>query len=122
MSEDLKGAEQEWLGVIERRDVEAAKEFLASDFALSSIGGVGDQVSREAWLANLDKIESSLIEIDILESRVLGEVGIVRARLRWEATMGERDLTGDYAVTDVFKQEAGRWRPSWRISVRLSNE
>jgi hypothetical protein len=36
--------------------------------------------------------------------------------------MGERDLTGDYAVTDVFKQEGGRWRPSWRISVRLSNE
>jgi hypothetical protein len=59
MSEDLKAAEREWLGVIERRDVEAAEEFLASDFALSSIGGVGDQVSREAWLANLDKIESS---------------------------------------------------------------
>jgi ketosteroid isomerase-like protein len=122
VSEELKAAEQEWLEVIKRRDVEAADQLLADDFALSSIGGVGDQVSREAWLGALDQIESSLLDVDILESRVLGDVGIVRARLRWEATMGERDLTGDYAVTDVFKREGGRWRPSWRISVRLSNE
>jgi len=119
---ELEAAEQEWADVVERRDVEAADQLLAADFALSSIGGVGDQVSREEWLGSLHKIESTHLALDILESRVLGEVGIVRARLRWEARMGERDLTGDYAVTDVFKREEGRWRPSWRISVRLSNE
>jgi ketosteroid isomerase-like protein len=122
MSEDLKAAEQEWLEVIERRDVGAADQLLAEDFSLSSIGGVGAEVSREDWLGSLDKIHSTLLDVDMLESRVLGDVGIVRARLRWEATMGERDLTGDYAVTDVFKREGGRWRPSWRISVRLSDE
>jgi ketosteroid isomerase-like protein len=119
---ELEAAEQEWADVVERRDVEAADQLLAADFALSSIGGVGDQVSREEWLGSLHKIESTHLAFDILESRVLGEVGIVRARLRWEARMGERDLTGNYAVTDVFKREEGRWRPSWRISVRLSNE
>ena len=122
MNAELEAVEQEWLEVIQRRDVEAADQLLAADFALSSMGGVGDEVSREAWLANLDKIRSTHLAVDILEDRVLGDVGIVRARLRWEATMGEQDLTGDYAVTDVFKLEEGRWRPSWRISVRLSNE
>jgi ketosteroid isomerase-like protein len=122
MSEDLKAAEQEWLEVVKRRDVGAADQLLAEDFSLSSIGGVGAEVSREDWLGSLDKIHSTLFDVDILESRVLGDVGIVRARVRWEATMGERDLTGDYAVTDVFKREGGRWRPSWRISVRLSDE
>ncbi len=122
MTAELEAAEQEWADVVERRDVEAADQLLAADFALSSIGGVGDQVSREEWLGSLHKIESTHLAFDILESRVLGEVGIVRARLRWEARMGERDLTGNYAVTDVFKREEGRWRPSWRISVRLSNE
>jgi ketosteroid isomerase-like protein len=119
---ELEAAEQEWVEVIQRRDVDAADRLLATDFALSSIGGVGNQVSREEWLGSLTAIESTLLDVDVLESRVLGEVGIVRARLRWEATLGARDLTGDYAVTDVFKREKGRWLPSWRISVRLSNE
>ncbi len=122
MTSELQAAEQEWAEVVKSRDVEAADRLLAADFALSSMGGVGDHVSREAWLANLADIESSLLEIEILDGRVLDDVGIVRARLRWEARLGERDLTGDYAVTDIFKREDGRWRPSWRISVRLSNE
>jgi Domain of unknown function (DUF4440) len=122
MSADLHAAEQEWAEVIERRDVDAADRLLASDFALSSMGGVGDHVSRDDWLASLVNIESSLLEVEILEDRVLDDVGIVRARLRWEARLGERDLTGDYAVTDIFRREDGRWRPSWRISVRLSDE
>ena len=32
----------------------------------------------------------------------------------------DADLTGWYAVTDVFTKDQGRWRPSWRISVRLT--
>jgi ketosteroid isomerase-like protein len=119
---ELEAVEQEWLEVVKSRDVEAADSLLADDFALSSMGGVGDHVPRDAWLGNLDKIESSRLDIEVLSSRVLGDVGIVWALLRWEARLGERDLTGDYVVTDVFKREGGRWRPSWRISVRLSNE
>ena len=122
MSAELEAVEEEWLEVVKRSDVEAADRLLADDFALSSMGGVGDHVSRADWLANLDKIESSVLEVEVLESRVLNDLGIVRARLRWEARLGERDLTGDYAVTDIFKREDGRWRPSWRISVRLSHE
>jgi ketosteroid isomerase-like protein len=122
MNAELQAAEEEWLEVIERRDVEAADRLLAADFALSSMGGVGDHVSRDAWLANLVEIESSLAKLELLDGRVLGDVGVVRARLRWEAKLGERDLTGDYALTDVFKREGGRWRPTWRISVRLTDE
>ena len=36
--------------------------------------------------------------------------------------MGERDLSGDYAVADVFTKADDRWRASWRISVRLAHE
>src|SRR5205823_536984 len=33
--------ENEWAGIVERRDASAAREFLADDFVLSSTGGVG---------------------------------------------------------------------------------
>ena len=110
--------EDSWAAAIERRDVERAGQLLADDFALSSTGGVGD-LSREAWLAALGKIDTTSLVCDVVNARVFGDAAVVHARLRWEARLGERDLTGDYAVTDVFTRQDGSWRASWRISVRL---
>jgi hypothetical protein len=45
-------------------------------------------------------------------------VAVVRARLRWDASVGDRNLTGDYLVTDVFTRHDEGWRASWRVSVR----
>ncbi len=111
--------EAEWAGIVERRDAEAAREFLADDFILSSTGGVGPSVPKDEWLAALDEIDTrSLVPRDV-DARVFGDVAVVSARLRWDATLREQDLTGDYAVTDVFTRGDGRWLASWRISVRL---
>jgi hypothetical protein len=46
-------------------------------------------------------------------------VAVVSARLRWDASLRDQDLTGDYAVTDVFTRAGDRWLAAWRISVRL---
>jgi ketosteroid isomerase-like protein len=111
--------EAEWAGIVERRDAQAARAFLADDFILSSTGGVGPNVPKEDWLAALDEIDTrSLVPRDV-DARVFGDVAVVSARLRWDATLREQDLTGDYAVTDVFTRGEGGWLASWRISVRL---
>jgi ketosteroid isomerase-like protein len=116
---EFQELEVEWAGIVERRDAEAARDFLADDFVLSSTGGVGPSVPKDEWLAALDEIDTrSLVPRD-LDVRVFGDVAVVSARLRWEATLRDQDLTGDYAVTDVFTRANGRWRASWRISVRL---
>jgi ketosteroid isomerase-like protein len=111
--------EAEWARIVEARDAEAARDFLADDFVLSSTGGVGPSVPKDEWLAALDEIDTrSLVPRDV-DARVFGDVAVVSARLRWDATLREQDLTGDYAVTDVFTRGDGRWLASWRISVRL---
>ena len=111
--------EAEWARIVEARDAEAAREFLADDFVLSSTGGVGPNVPKDEWLAALDEIDTrSLVPRDV-DARVFGDVAIVSARLRWDATLRDQDLTGDYAVTDVFTHKDGRWLAAWRISVRL---
>jgi ketosteroid isomerase-like protein len=111
--------EAEWAGIVERRDAAAAREFLADDFVLSSTGGVGPSVPKDDWLAALDEIDTrSLVPRDV-DGRVFGDVAVVSARLRWDATLRDQDLTGDYAVTDVFTRGEGRWLAAWRISVRL---
>jgi ketosteroid isomerase-like protein len=116
---EFEALESEWASIVERRDAEAARAFLADDFVLSSTGGVGPNVSKDEWLEALDEIETrSLVPRDV-DARVFGEVAVVSARLRWEASLRDQDLTGDYAVTDVFTRGDGRWLASWRISVRL---
>jgi ketosteroid isomerase-like protein len=116
---DFAALETEWASIVERRDKEAARAFLADDFVLSSTGGVGPNVAKDEWLTALDEIQTrSLVPRDI-DARVFGEVAVVSARLRWDATLRDQDLTGDYAVTDVFTRHGDRWLASWRISVRL---
>jgi hypothetical protein len=92
---------------------------LAEDFVLSSSGGVSPNAPRDAWLATLPQIETRSLECSDVEPRVFGNVAVVRARLRWDASVGDRDLTGDYFVTDVFTRHDEGWRASWRVSVRL---
>jgi Domain of unknown function (DUF4440) len=119
INEELREIEDEWARVITDRDAQAAEHLLAQDFILSSAGGFGDAVSRDDWLGSLDRIETRALSCHVLDTRVFGEFAVVRARLQWQASFGERDLTGDYLVADVFRREDGHWRAVWRISTRL---
>ncbi len=101
-------------------DVEAAREMLAEDFVLTSSGGVSEHMSRAEWLATLPGLDTRSLECTDVLAREFGDVAVVRARLRWEASMGDRDLTGEYLVADVFKREGGNWKASWRISTRVT--
>ena len=119
MSNEFASLEDEWAGIVERRDAEAAERFLVDDFLLTSTGGVSGHMPKADWIASLPHIETDVLEAEVEEARRYGDVAVVKARLRWSATMQGRDLTGEYAVTDVFTNNDGRWKPSWRISVRL---
>ena len=117
---EFEELEKEWARIVEARDADAARDFLADDFVLSSTGGVGPNVPKDDWLAALHEIDTrSLVPRDV-DARVFGDVAVVSARLRWDATLRDQELTGDYAVTDVFTRGDGRWLATWRISVRLA--
>ena len=118
MSDGLAAVEEEWRQIVEQRDVTGAGQLLAEDFILSSAGGVADRATRQEWLDALPGIETRSLVCEVLDSRVFGGLGVARARLDWEASFGERDLTGSYLVADVFRREDGRWRVVWRISTR----
>jgi ketosteroid isomerase-like protein len=121
MTEDFQGLEAEWAGIVQRQDQAAAERFLAEDYVLTSVGGVSRHMSRQNWIASLPSIETELLEADVEDVRTYGDVAIVKARLRWLARTEGRSLNGSYAVTDVFTNDQGRWRASWRISIRLTD-
>ena len=117
---ELRQVEDEWAELIRRGDAEAARDFLRNDFVLTSTGGVGPDVPREAWLAMLGKIETRSLTYSGLQARVYGAVAVVHLRLARDATLEGRDLTGEYAVTDLFTHAGEGWRHSCLLSVRLT--
>ena len=118
MTEEFQGLETEWAGIVQRQDKAAAERFLADDYVLTSVGGASRHMPRENWIASLPSIETELLEAGVEDVRTYRDVAIVKARLRWLARTEGRSLNGRYAVTDVFTNDQGRWRASWRISVR----
>ena len=120
MSDELQRIEEEWATAVAEGDVEAAREILAEDFVLTSSGGVSEHMRRAEWLAALPSLDTRSLECTDVFARELGDVAVVRARLRWDASMGDRELTGEYVVADVFKREGGGWKASWRISTRVT--
>jgi Domain of unknown function (DUF4440) len=117
---DVRAAFDEWTSAIVQSDRQAAERILDDDYVLSSSGGVGD-TRRAEWLETLEKIETTSLEPLDLRELVLGDVAVVSGRWRWNATLGERNLTGDYAITDILIRRGGRWRPRWRISTKVSS-
>jgi ketosteroid isomerase-like protein len=122
VSEELLALEKDLADAIARSDADAAASMLADDFVLSSTGGMSQHMPRGEWLAALPQLDTRSLVPEILDSRSFGDVAVARVLVRWEASYGERDMTGSYAVTDVFRQEGGGWRLAWRISVRLPDE
>jgi hypothetical protein len=120
--DELGAIEEQLADSIRRSDTEAAARVLADDFVLSSTGGVSPHMPREEWLAALPQLETRSLAAEVLDSRLFGDVMVARLLVRWQAELGERDLTGNYAVNDVFRREDGAWRLAWRISVRLADE
>ena len=120
MSDPFQRVEEEWARIVAERDAEAAERFLAPDFELRSDGGVAPVMQREAWLAALAEIETTSLGARVFTSREYDDTAIVWAQLDWDASVEGRSLTGRYAVTDVFVRRDGRWRPSWRLSTRVS--
>ena len=120
MNDELQAAVDEWTRAVAAGDVAAAEALLADDYVLTSAGGVAPHVSRQQWLEALGAIETRSFVREPIDARVFGDVAVVASRARWDARVGERDLSGEYALTDVFTRRDGRWRPVWRVSTRLT--
>jgi hypothetical protein len=123
----LEDIEEGWAEALRVKDVAWLEELLAEDFVLSSRGGVAQHVDRMAWFENLPRVDTERMEIYNIEAREFGKPGVgnvavVRAHVFWAASFGERDLSGDYELVDTFVRTPERWRVSWRISTRLTEQ
>ncbi|MCI0581643.1 MAG: nuclear transport factor 2 family protein [Chloroflexi bacterium] len=110
---------QAWQRSIERRDVEAARGFLADDYALELVQPARAVMPREAWLGMLPdyivsgyQVEDQIIDVD-------GGLAVILHRAGIQATVYGADRSGTFVVTDVWRRRDGRWLVWRRHSTPL---
>jgi ketosteroid isomerase-like protein len=107
-----------WTDAIVHGDRARAADLLHPGFELQTVGGYGN-ADREAWLAGLEHIDTRSLEALELDVAQFGDVAVAVGRWRWDASLPDRDLTGEYLITDVLVRDGGSWRPRWRKSTKV---
>lgn len=120
MADELRETLDAWARAVVERDQAAADKVLAENFVLTSAGGVAARMERTEWLASLPSIESESLDVIEYEARMFGDIGVTNTLQRWSAQSDGRDLSGDYAIVDVFERTDGSWRAVWRVSRRVA--
>jgi ketosteroid isomerase-like protein len=118
----VRNAEQEWNAAIQRRDVAAAKEFMAPEYQLL-VGIEGRNLARyplELWLAALPNYVIHRQAIHEMNVSLWGDVAVATLAYSQDAEpWNGRDISGHFMITDVWVLRNGRWMVAERHSSRL---
>ena len=116
----FKALEEEWSRAIQAQDKARLEEFLRPEYTLTV--AVADQlahVDRAAWLQNAITgyviHEFRFHEVTVRE---YGHIAVVSSRYTQKATVGGRDRSGEFFLTDIWVKSGDRWQVSARYSSR----
>lgn len=118
---EIEESERLWNDAILRRDVDAAASFLAAEYKLV-IGVEGQSlqvIPRELWLSALPRYVIRGHEITDMLVSVWNDFAIATLAITQAAEpMNERDISGNFLITDVWVCRNGRWLVAERHSSR----
>jgi len=109
-----------WQRAIEQRDVEAARGFLADEYALELVQPQRAVVPREEWLRTLPEYVVSAYAILDQIVDIDGDLGLILHRAEMTATVRGADRSGLFVVTDTWRRASGEWRVWRRHSTPIS--
>lgn len=118
----IRSSEIEWNAAIRRRDVTVMDRFLAATFRVV-IGIEGQPLSitpRDQWLETLKVYLLDFQAIDDMSISMYGDVAVVVLAYRQiGGTPGNRDISGNFLLTDIWVKTPEGWRVTERHSSRL---
>jgi ketosteroid isomerase-like protein len=117
----LREAEDRWLKALLARDTAAADDILHPDYRL--IIGIEGQplrvMSRQQWLALLPDYRITGHSITDRRVSLYGDTAVVVMLWSQTATApGDRDISGNFFLTDIWQNTPDGWRVIERHSSR----
>ncbi len=116
----ISALEREWAAAFQAKDIFALQNLMADGYALIiGVQGMPLQVvPRNAWLEDLHDYQINLVSIDHIHVRAYGDVAVAVMLWRQEATLGGRDRSAQFMLTDIWVRQNGEWRMAERHSSR----
>jgi uncharacterized protein (TIGR02246 family) len=110
---DLKRAEQTWVESLQTGDAKRLATIIDDKFLF--IGPDGERETREAYLAGYEAMPKmgvvvERIDMDEVEVRVLGEVGVVTGHVVARVKMPGTSLEENVRFTRVYRRAPQGWR------------
>jgi ketosteroid isomerase-like protein len=117
----LREAEDRWLKAVLARDTAAADDILHPDYRL--IIGIEGQplrvMPRQQWLALLPDYRITGHSITDRRVSLYGNIAVVVMLWSQTATApGDRDMSGNFLLTDIWQNTSDGWRVIERHSSR----
>ncbi len=107
---DIQKLEKQWVAAATKQDIGPLQSLLAEDYTLTN--PVGQVVPKAIFVAKIKdgsfKIES--LEYGQIKVRTYGDAAVVTGRIALRGAWEGTDVSGEYAFTDTFIKQAGKWR------------
>jgi len=108
--EALQKLERQWAAAAVKGDAGPLQAMVVEDWTLTN--PVGQIVPKSVLV---EKIKDGSLKIESLDYanmkvRMYGDTGIVTGRMTIKATWDGSDVGGEYAFTDTFVKQGGKWQ------------
>ena len=101
--------EKEWMNAWIAKDVSVFRDILSDDFLLSSARG--NLMEKDEWIRNASgPFTCESFAWKEIKVRTYGNTAIVNATVEQVASVGEKDWSGIFILTDVWVHQNGKWQ------------
>ena len=113
--------ETKLMGAVQLRKADTLEQLVSPRFGFSVMieGREPEVLSRTEWLRMANE-HSRLegFEIRSVAAGTYGDLAMVRAQVTRKASVGSRDLSGEYVLLDLWGKEDGAWKIRYRVLAR----
>ncbi|QIK95899.1 nuclear transport factor 2 family protein [Sphingomonas sp. HDW15A] len=110
-SREIVAANERWTEAVAKKDLPRVEAILAPEFRLTSGTATPDEtIARALWLANLRKMKIASYKTDITNLEVHGDTAIATVKGSWDVTMGERKISEEFKLIDVWLRRSTGWQ------------
>ena len=107
----LKQAEKEWNEAIGKKDVAAARKYMADDFVLVGVRSTGSNtVELATWLEGLAAMRIDSYHSEPTRVKVYGDSAVVSVKGDWHILFQGREINENFFLTDVWTKRADGWK------------
>ena len=107
---DVRRVLADWLGALERNDLNALEEIIAPDYSITAEGRVMNR-TQDLEVVRTGRVKFQSATTDSVRVRLFGDAAVVTGIGAYAVLLDGKPLNIRERFTDVYARRGGRWQP-----------